>query len=331
MLSLTLVFVILVFSYYYNPNTIFQYSAPIDLGYLEEKIKNYLGEYSEDSLNSIILIAIGISKYIFMEYDIVGVELNFDDFNFNEPDIFNPSNFELINKLDRDPSSSSTNINSNPYSNSTDLDSSPYYSFSSDARAKQFMNRVRDDWFRRFDPNKTNYKTDIIRLGSYMNQPKGLEEKLYIETPEGTKTLRMFYEPIASKVFIHEGLFSPELGKEYALSSQQCEFNPPNFPLKTPVTLYPEQAYSGTDMLHGIAIPFNSSWPPEAKALYWKAVECNNRAMSERIQSGHYGNYQGQIYMRTNKSLEAMQLCWKYRYTRDFYMQELFNIIGTNW
>jgi hypothetical protein len=138
----------MVFSYYYNPNTIFQFSAPIDLGYLEENLKNYLGEYSEGSLNflnSIILIAISISKYIFMEYDIVGVELNFDDFNSNESDIFNPSNFELINKQDGDPSSSSTNINSNPYSNSTDLNSSPYYSLFNEVQAKQYMNTVRDD------------------------------------------------------------------------------------------------------------------------------------------------------------------------------------------
>lgn len=265
-----------------------------------------------------------------MEYDIVGVELNFDDFNFNEPDIFNPSNFELINKLDRDPSSSSTNINSNPYSNSTDLDSNPYYSFINDARAKDFMNEVRDDWFRRFDPNKTNYKTDTVRLNSYMNQPKGWEERLYIDRPDGRYTLRMFYEPLSAKVCVHEGLYSVEWGRENVQFFAEREYNPVGFELKTPVTLYPEQPYSGTAMLHGIATPFNPNWPPEAKALYWKATECNNRAMSERIQSGHYGNYQGQVYMHTNKSLEAMQLCWKYRYSRDFYMQELFNIVGRN-
>lgn len=257
-----------------------------------------------------------------MEYDIVGVELNFDDFNFNEPDIFNPSNFELINKLDRDPSSSSTNINS------TDLDSSPYSSFINQAHAKQFMNTVRDDWFRRFDPNKTKYTTDIVRLNSYMNQPKGSEERLFIETFEGRYSLRMFFEPLAAKVYVHEGLYKAEWGREYSVCFNQIELNPVRFELKTPVTLYPEQAYSGAPMLDGIAIPFNPNWPPEAKALYWKAIECNNRAMSERIQSGHYGNYQGQVYMPTNKSLEAMQLCWKYRCSRDFYMQELFNIVG---
>jgi hypothetical protein len=323
----------MVFSYYYNPNTIFQFSAPIDLGYLEENLKNYLGEYSEGSLNFlnyIILIAISISKYIFMEYDIVGVELNFDDFNSNESDIFNPSNFELINKQDGDPSSSSTNINSNPYSNSTDLNSSPYYSLFNEVQAKQYMNTVRDDWFRRFDPNKTSYETDTVKLGSYMNQSKGWEERLAMRKPDSIYYLRMFYEPLGAKVYVHEGIYKAEWRKEYCLCFDEREFNPVPFELKTPVNTSTQQAYSGTDMLDGIATPFNPNWPPEVKVLYWKAMECNKRAMSERIHSGHYAFYNNDVLMHTNKSKEAMDLCWKYRCSRDFYMEEVFKIVGKN-
>lgn len=282
---------------------------------LQQKIQTYLldeNSFITYGCQFLLLIIIALGKYILLEYDTIGIQFEVEDFNL--PDTFENN---IINNADAYSSNSSTGPNSNPYR-----------SLSKTVQGQQYINKIRENWIKEFDPGRNRYVTNTIYFNSYMNQPKGFEERLGVDNGEqGKHVLRLIFEPLGVKYHIHGGYIPPEGGKEICVFYEEKEFNPLPFSLSTPYST-PNYPYQGAHMLEGIQTPFNPNWPPEVKNLYWKAQECNYRAMSERILAGHYPLHDDNVIMHKNMSKQAMDLCWKYRFNRDLAMSELNNRIN---
>jgi hypothetical protein len=305
---------------------------PIDLDNLQEKLQTFLivcgSGASENFLKFIFLIIISIGKYILLEYDIVGMELQLEDLNLTGSAF--PSGegcewgyggentfLELRNKQDAYSSSDSSEANTNPYSSLTKT-----------VQGQQFLIKLVDNWLREFDPGGNRHVTNTIYFNSYMNQPKGVEERYGVDNgPGGKHVLRIVHQPVGVKYHIHGGYIAPNSNIEICVYYTEKEFNPLPFPLHTPYST-PNYPYQGAHMLDGIGTSFDPNWPKEVKDLYWKAVECNYRAMSERILAGHYPLHDNKVIMHDDMSKKSMDLCWKYRFNRDLNMNKMNEILN---
>lgn len=299
----------------YNPKENLLNSPILNLAKLQETIQTHLPiRVSENFLllmKSFLLIIIGFIKQTSLEYDIIGIELEFQHLNPHLSGMDNTPGLELVNKQD----AYSQDINHNPYRN---LDKT--------IEAQQHMNKIRANWIKEYDPDN-RHVTNMIRFNSYMNQAKGFEDRLGVDNgPGGKHTLRFIYEPLGCKVHVHGGYIAPGTNLEVCTFYSVKEFNPLPFPLQIPFSTqnYP---YQGLHMLDGIATRFDSNWSPEVKQLFWKATECNNRAASERILAGHYPLHDNKVVMHDDMSKIHMENCWKLRFNRDLHMNELNKIL----
>lgn len=264
-------------------------------------------------VNWILCLFVNFFKHIYAEINLTmenefleNLQYSSNSFNFDEDKFCN----NLNNYADADSSSNKYQASGvNPYKH----DINPFLSKTKSSLAYEYGRTYR--WF----PDFKDYplqKNVIVSHGKWLHDkpshpPMGFEYTAYQYNSVNTHWLKLYVE--SSKVTILETVWNKDI-HERVVSMKVREFNPFPYPLEKPPLTYKGEYIE--------KLPeFDKNWSNEAKYLYWKAEECNNRSKSEYF-FGNLNKHLDDVRIPRHKKSE------EYAYARDKYLREFYNKIN---